>query len=542
MVPMFAPRFGFKALVITLTICLASSVGQTQVLPPLPPTSPQGDVPREPTDQSGNPQDAGRQTPPPPTQTVPPGQPRDTLQRSGQPTEPAQRASQIRPSVIAPADQPQDPFRGSPLLRSFERRPDALAPLRELRYAPLPDLPTPLGVNLSLTAEEEFTDNADQTKDNRRSEFRTRIVPGIAVQADRPWLTASLLYAPEIFIPNNSISETELHQNLSLRGTLWPGRRFQFSLAEDFTDSNQFQDRGDLGSRNTGQQDFRRNEVTAEAAYVIPRLRTAVAYTNIIVSTDEVDQGFWDTRITHQVRPNVTYADPRITVAASFTLTRGDENSSLSVPFWAYQGDGRFAYRFTSAFSAGLAGYYLFQEPDVGLNFSIARSRLTGTLGVGPSGTLETEAGADFFTQEGDSTKVRPSVLAAYTHRFSVLAVILRYEQGFRNRFGVEIDDSGVTFTRSAGIFLVSSYFRDLTVTLGFNYQENTWENASVGGAPVGTTDRTWGFNADLRYQIARPLFLTLGYAGLIRTSTDPTEEFYENVVRLGMTYRYQLF
>jgi hypothetical protein len=420
----------------------------------------------------------------------------------------------------------------------FEQRPDAAAPPRQLRFAPPLELVTPLTVQLFLSAEEEFTDNADQTKDNRRSEFGTRVVPGISIRADRPVGSFSLSYAPQVFLPRNSIGDTELNQRLTARAALFPTGKFQVNIADDFTDSNDFRDVEDPGSRRTGRTDFLRNTVTAEAAYAFPKLRTGLAYTNIIT---QEDRGGTDTRITHVVRPNATYIDPRFTVGGSFGLTRGDENSSISTPYWNYGADGRFQYVVTPTIGAGLAGSYEFQEPDTGSHFSLGRGRVTSTIGVGPEGKLEAAAGVDVFSREEDTTLVRPSFLAAYTHRFATFAVTARYEQGFRSRFQ-DVDSSGVTFTRSAGLFFTTAFFRNTVGTLGLRYEENEFQDTTVLGAPAGTTDHTWSVDVEVRYMIIRSLFLVAGYNGVIRTSTQDSAEFYENRVRLGMTYQYTLF
>ena len=43
-------------------------------------------------------------------------------------------------------------------------------------------------------------------------------------------------------------------------------------------------------------------------------------------------------------------------------------------------------------------------------------------------------------------------------------------------------------------------------------------------------------------YALARSLFLTLGYTGTIRDSTQSSADYYENRVRLGLRYEYTLF
>ncbi|RPI07707.1 MAG: hypothetical protein EHM71_09960 [Zetaproteobacteria bacterium] len=424
----------------------------------------------------------------------------------------------------------------------FEGQPEASAPIRQLRFAPSIAEPLPLSVQLALSAEEEFTDNADQTKNNRRSEFRTRIVPGLSVRSDRPWGNVSLAYAPEVFIPNNSIGETDLNQNLSLRFGLWPSGRFQFNIANDFTDSTDFRDVQDPGTQRTGTDRFLQNTATAEAAYIFPKLRTALAYTNLLNQEDQVvrDRVVTDTRISHVVRPNATYTDPRFSISGAYTLERGNENSSLQIPYWSHRGDAQVLFVVTPTVSTGVRGYYQYQEPDLGRDFTTATGRAVADVRVGPDGTLRLEAGADGFKRQGDATDIRPGFLAAYTHRFPLLAVTARYEQGYSNQFN-ELDSSGVAFNRSAGVLLSSSFFRNLTATLGFRYEENQYQITTLA-VRSGQTDRTFDVEAGMRYLLVRALYLTLAYTGTFRVSTQESEEFNENRVRLGLTYQYVLF
>ena len=474
--------------------------------------------------------------PPPPTQEAPP-------EGAGQPIGPAQPLTPTpEPQAPAPRTQTLDPFAGSPLLQMFERQPDASAAPLQLRLAPLPEEPRAFAVRLSFTAEEEFTDNANQTKNDRQSEFRTRITPGLSVRADRPWVNLSLAYAPQVFIPDNSINATELNQNLSFRAGLWPGGRFQFNVADDFVDSNNWQDIQDPGARRTGTSNYLQNTVTAEAAYVLPSLRTALAYTNILNQEDiGVANPTTETTMTHVVRPNIAYTDQRFSAGAAYTLTRGNENGSISIPYWNNKVDGRFGYGFAPTITPGLAGSYEYQEPDIGRYFSIGRGRVTTTLAIGSDGNLDLGVGADVFALQGDSTEVRPSFLFAYTQRFRAFAVTARYEQGYVNRFS-DLDNSGITFTRSGAILLTSSVLRDLTATLGVRYEENENQTTTLLGGRAGATDRTWTVNADLRYLLVRSLFLSLGYVGTFRTSTEELSEFNENIIRAGVTYQYDLF
>jgi hypothetical protein len=506
---------GIGVLLVALSIAVLPGLAKGQAPPVFPGTAGQAESPPAPGDQ-----------------------PLGATKPEGQSQLPGQATQSPTPPPTGSAVQPQDPFAGSPLLQMFERQPDASAPLRQLRFAPSPSEPVPFNVNLFLTAEEEFTDNANQTKNNRQSEFRTRIVPGISARADRPWANFSLSYAPEVFIPDNSIGNTELNQSLSLRAALWPSGRFQFNVADDFIDTNNWQDLQDPGAQRSATNNFLQNVVTAEAAYVLAHLRTGLAYTNIF---NQEDRGFTDTRITHIIRPNVLYTDPRFSVSGAYTLTRGDENSSLSIPYWNNKGEGRFLYVFTPTITAGPEGYYEYQEPDIGRHFSLGRGRATAIIGFGAGGTVELGAGADVFAFEGSSTEIKPSFLFSYTKSFMAFSVTARYEHGYVNRYS-QLDNSGVTLTRSAGVFVTSSFIRNLTATLGLRYEENEQATTTFQGGLAGTKDTTYSVDVYLRYLLIRSLFLTAGYTGTFRTSTQESDEFNENLVRIGMTYQYNLF
>ena len=501
---------GLGTLLIAVVLVLAPGLTRAQA-PIEPPTGPPG--------QPSTTQEVGPQAPPP-SQTAPPG---------------AQLPSPL-------GTQPVDPFAGSPLLRMFERQPyDASAPIRESRFAPAPGPGLPFSVRLFLTAEEEFTDNANQTKENRKSEFSTRVTPGIAIGAARPWADFSLSYAPSVFIQNNSIDDTELNQSLSARAALWPGGRFQFNLADNFTDSNDFRDQQDPGSRLTGTTPFIENVVTAEAAYVLPRLRTALAYTNTYYQTETA--GSTDTRIDNAGRASVAYTEPRFNLAGSYTLTRGNESSSVEIPYWRHAGDARFGYVITPAISAILFGSYEYQEPDTGDYFTTGTGRLGGTFAIGPQGTLELQGGFSAFTTQGADTEVRPSFLVAYSHRFAAFVVRADFLSGFENQTSA-IDSTGLTYTRSAGIFVTTSelLFRNLTGTVGIRWTEDEFFQTSTFGGPPGTKDRTWDFDVSISYLLARSLSLVLGYTGTIRDSSQNSADFYENRVRLGLRYDYTLF
>jgi len=156
---------------------------------------------------------------------------------------------------------------------------------------------------------------------------------------------------------------------------------------------------------------------------------------------------------------------------------------------------------------------------------------------------LELQGGFSAFTTQGADTEVRPSFLVAYSHRFAAFVVRADFLSRFENQTSA-IDSTGLTYTRSAGIFVTTSelLFRSLTATVGVRWREEEFFQTSTFGGPPGTKDRTWDFDVSFGYPLARSLFLVLGYTGTIRDSTQDSADFYENRVRLGLRYEYTLF
>jgi hypothetical protein len=454
-------------------------------------------------------------------QEIPPGGP-PTSEQQAPPGPP------VLPLPTLPEFPPIPPPGGEPI--------GPIGPIRALRFAPLLEGAGPLQVRTSLTVEEEFTDNADQQKNNRRSEFRTRVAPGLAVHLEGARSSVDLAYSPRFFLPDDRPADTTLEHDLTLRGGWSPSPQIRLSLAEDFTRSTDFQAVGDIGTRRTGQSPFTRNGVTAEAAFTPPGGRVAFSYTNGLIRNENPGG---DDSATHILRTGADFANPRLSLGGSYSLTRQD--FEISSPYWEHTGEGRLRRVLTPTASATLSGLFTYHNSERGSDFIIGRARLGGVMSLGPGGSLEANAGADVFDPQDEAAKIQPSISVVWSQRFAFFSLSAQYQQGFQERFQ-EVDNTGVTFTRSFAFLVSSSVFRDLTATLGVRWQENEFQQTTLTGVQAGTRDRTWDVEARLQYLLARSLVLTLGYVATIRTSTDPTVGFLENRVRLGITYQYDIF
>ncbi len=411
-----------------------------------------------------------------------------------------------------------------------------LVPIREFRFIPILEEAGPFRLSTFLTVEEEFTDNANQQKNNRRSEFRTSIAPALAVWIDRPLGTLSLRYAPRYFLPDNRTKDATLDHNVSFRAGWSPSALIRFGLSDDFTKSSDFRDVGDIGTRRTGGQSFSRNVGTADAAYSLPPLRAALSYTNTLVNNDA--PGSEDSQ-THTLRADGDLTNPRFTLGASYAVSRGD--FTISSPYWAQTVEGRASRAITPLTSATLNADVTSHDADRAQDFIIYNARLGGTTTGGLVGSFAASGGVSVFALRGGNTSVRPSVSASWNQQFAYFSLAAQYQEGFTTRF-TEVDNTGVTASRSAALSIVSTAFRDLTPTLAARWSENRFEQTTTAGGPSGTRDRTWDVDANIRYAVIRWMYIYVGYTLTIRTSTLATNEFLENRVRLGITGQYDLF
>jgi hypothetical protein len=398
----------------------------------------------------------------------------------------------------------------------------------------------PLSIRTFLTVDEEYTDNANETKENRQAEFRTSVAPGLAAHVDRPQASLDLVYAPRFYYPDR-LSDATVDQNLTLRSGWNVSPFIRFSAAEDLLKSSDFSYQQNPGARPTGTAEYLTNQGTLEAAYLPPNGRIGLSYSNVLQRNDVpgADNGLF-----HIVRTDAQVTNPRLTLGGSYTLTRGDFD--ISSPYWEHSLDARATRVLTPTVSGTLSGLFTYHDSDRDPDLMIGRARLGGTGAFGPYGSIAAEAGAGVFAQQNDSTNVRPSILLNWTQPFTLFSLSATYQQDYQENFQL-VTNTGVTFTRSAGLALSSTglLFRDLTTTLTGQWVENRNLLPVPGpnGVVAGTADRTWNLGAEIRYLIVRGLSLVLGYTATIRTSTEANYPgFLENRVHVGLSYQYAIF
>ncbi len=484
----------------------------------------------------------GPQEPVAPTQEVPTGPP------------PA-----VPPEVPPPPTefQPPPPSLQFPLLPSVELGP--ATPETPLKPIPLGLAPPfqPEGkwfaLQLSLGVEEVFTDNAFQTNTNRQSEWSTRVTPGFSLGIDRPVAKLNLAYFPSFFISNNGVQDNAIDQFLALQGSWQASPYVRLDLSDALTYSSQYLAFGDIGTLRTGTNPTLTNTGSAGIAYTPTWGRLAASYTNTINQTYDVQ--FPDNSLIQSGRLSADLIGPKLSVGASYTLTRGSYD--ISSNYWDHTVGINAGYPLTQNLDAKLLGTLTYHKPDS----SISVEYYSGTVGIGgswrysPTGNLELGAGIGVFSPQmnqfpgltpllvaDSTTQIRPSVLFRWFQEFQYVSLSAQYSQLYIPDFG-STTFFNLSFTRTAGITLstTGAVFRNLTGTLGVNWVQNEYPLTTIN-VRADTTQNTFNVDVGVRYYLFGGLSLNLGYIYTIRDSTNPTEDFYENRFRIGLTYQYNLF
>jgi Putative beta-barrel porin 2 len=421
-----------------------------------------------------------------------------------------------------------------------------IAPMRPLQFAPLPDGTSPLQFRATASVQEEYTDNANETKTNKVGMFRTSLIPGLSGHAEGSRSTLDLAYAPRILFQNavtnqsaNTASDNTVQQYLTLRGGLAPTPEFQFNAAEDFTYSNDFRTAGSLGTTRTGQNRYTLNQASLVGAYVPVWGRMGVGYTNVLAQNDVVGA---NNSISHNMRMSGELNDPRYSLGGAYTLVRGIYTQASS-NYWGNSGEANAKRLLTPTLSATLSGQFTDHQTDQPLNqnYQTGGGMVGGVWAYSPDGSISAQAGMNVYSPQSGGTTARPGAVALWTQRLTYVALTARFEQSFQQDFQ-SVDNTGVSLTRSASVYLTTLTLRQLTATIGGRWYWQDFQQTTVTGGPSGTKQNTWDLQARLEYILARPLVISLDYSYTIRSSSVPTAAFVENRVSLGLSYRYDIF
>ena len=483
---------------------------------------------------------AGQTQPPPgPGQPVTPGQPTTPGQvlPPGQPVVPGPIQLKSPSGEVLAIVNPRTP--PPPTISSA---PDVVIPL------PTPDTPRPEKIFQflpSVSLVEEYSDNFNQTKDDKVSNYRTGISPGLLLLVRHPFLNGQLGYTPLAFYDS---SDERADVNHLFNGTLtWEVvPRFRLTVSDSFTDSDQPAQADRLNLR-TGRERFTSNGASILGEYIFEPFTAQAYYRNSYFKSER------DTTLTHTPGASLSMAFAQINIVTlgyeylDTKTTVDDPNATTSSSFFTgptqdskttgHQVTATYSREISRSLTAGITGAYATRDEETETRRNFTRENVSLFANYALPEKLVLRSNIGVARVEGDTASGRPLVTtnSDLTYYLGPAFFGLRVEQGFSETFGTG-ENFGVVETRAFGASFGYRFTPLLSMLVTGTYREN--KNTGEGGGQTNTSDdeKTTSVTANITYQIFRWLAATVDYTYTHQKSSDSSGGYTENRVRAALT------
>jgi len=368
----------------------------------------------------------------------------------------------------------------------------------------------PLTLTPSITIEEEYNDNVFLDNNDKRSDFITRISPGLALAMQQPGfnLTASYAFSGEIYAKESQLNEIANSHRFLASLSYQATPRVGLSLSDGFVYSKN-SNAASVAGVSTGRQTSLSNVLAAglnfqatqrltwnaSAAYTIQRFDAA--------STQDSSQRFGATGTqdsdTYHIGTGLSYAvTPRMDLTAGydveyFVIDREKPSTTHTPRIGA-------AYRFTPTLTASVSG--------------------------GPS----------FLVSDGDTT-VTPAGSATVAKTTSWGAMSGFYDRSISTAGGLGGPSDVQTV---GGSVVVGTYLRGLVVSFNPRYTMTKSEGSSRSKSDV----KALSLNLSASYQLARYVAVVASYTFFHQT-TDSADgraaDADQNRISVGLRFGYPI-
>ncbi len=383
----------------------------------------------------------------------------------------------------------------------------------------------------NLTVEEEFDDNVFQVGGNRQSDFRTLIVPAIALQkgTGKTWL--NLTYTPRILRYTRFPDLDRVDQSLSAAAAWDAAPWLRISVRESLLITEDVAAASPLGISRPGLNRTKRNEVSPGLEFRLTRQSDlALFYTNTVINSEGVAE---ETTI-QSGRVAFRHRLPRGEVSLAYSLTSADLTQGSDFIGHDANLSGSRRLGPNDELLLGLDGA-LRDQKDGAADSAI----LSGSVGLGHEFGPRLRSTVIFGVQDFAQGHSRPRLgfftdsTLRWTHPRGDL--VIRAERRFVETFST-VDNVGViNVLRGSTSFSYQLGPRlGLSVVGGLSRIE--FEQSSAL-APTGERrDLVGTFGIDARYQVLRLLALTAGYQLFIRGSDPAGNDLTTNRVFIGLS------
>jgi hypothetical protein len=399
------------------------------------------------------------------------------------------------------------------------------APQRLLPAPPVGVVPTArFQLESSIAFSEEYTDNFNLTEDDKQSNFRSTVSPGLRLLINGAFLKGLVGYT---FSPSHDSSTDDVSLFHSLVGQVsWEiNPRWKLTLADTFTRSDQPGEADRLGLRQR-RQTFTANTLLLASDYLMGPVATRQSY-QLTTFSDEDGE---DTK-SHIVGLSASvpvYQMNAISGGYEYlaSSTSGGTGTGSTTAFGTSGDSDITGHRFTAdvtrkmtAFrSAGIRTSYALRTATsrtTDTDFQIWNASLFTDYELPKRLKLTSSLGVSALTVESAGTEgPNLSTKTSLSYEFARTVISLAFDRGFSETFA-EGENFGVIETEAltASVAYAFTPFVSATASGFFRRNKTTGvANDSLGGTQQDEETENWGGTLALSWRVRKWLFVELTY------------------------------
>jgi Putative beta-barrel porin 2 len=445
----------------------------------------------------------------------------------------AGQAPLVRPS---PAIQPEVPIKPvTPPPPTISSAPELVIP------APPPGATRPVklfDIRPTLTVGEEYSDNFNQTPNDKVSNFRSFVTPGLLVLFDGGLLTGQGAYTPTAFY-DTSPGEANVNHLFASQLAWQATPRLKLSASDAFTESDEPEGADRLNLRR-GRQTFRSNTFSLIGEYLFEPYTMQAYYRQSFFSSED------ETTLTHVPGVTASVSLARVNILSLGyeyldTETTGDGTSTFGTPIedsttTGHQVTGTFSRELTKLLTGGLTASYAVREESspTGVDRFTRKSLSLFSNYVLPERiVIRSDIGVSQLKGDSSNGRFLPTTNSDISYYRGPAVFGLRVESGFSETFG-QGQNFGVVETLGVSGSMAYAFTPLLSALVTASYRENKF--TGEGGGQSGEDETIVSVRANLSYRMFRWLAATLDYTYTDTRSGDPLADYVENRVRIALT------
>jgi hypothetical protein len=372
---------------------------------------------------------------------------------------------------------------------------------------------------------EEYSDNFRRSAENRESNFRTALNPGIQVLLDRGLLTGSALYKLSAFY-DSLPQETGTHH--AFNGLLaWQATpRLRLSLLEALRQNDDPEQADELQTTQQ-RREFLSNRTFLTSDYVLDTLQTKQYYHFSSFTRSGGQESKSQTHTFGLSATKILGAINHLTGGYEYLLNNSttDQGAAAGTPITAestitgHQVTGSFARDLSAVMTAGVSAAYAFRERE---SNSQTSSFSRWTFSVFDNYTLtdklivRASVGVGQLTTDGSAQDPVLITTTAASYVLGPATFAVKFSRGFSESF-TESENFGVILTTSFSASVSYQFTPLLTGRILGTYREN--ESTGAGADVSNRNVKVYTARAGITYQIASWLTATLEAFHTDRTS-----------------------